>query len=192
LSSLPRNAKAPETHFLSYQLRQVSSLPSEACQVYPVRMNPEDVRRMVGGWQAIERREREERRKAGPDTAAAVQGALALMDLFGEMHGWPPAENEARRRDNELARALGSASAVSNKPMAKRPSQKIRKALADLAKAIHRLEAPSIVIGGIAVIAHGVARQAQGSGGRPPRRAQRKGKAFTILIPECSPFRDSK
>jgi hypothetical protein len=29
---------------------------------------------------------------------------LALMDLFGEMHGWPPTENEARRRDNELAR----------------------------------------------------------------------------------------
>ncbi|MBW8879517.1 MAG: nucleotidyltransferase [Acidobacteria bacterium] len=43
--------------------------------------------------------------------------------------------------------------------MAKRPSQKIRKALADLAKALHRLEAPGMVIGGIAVIAHGVARQ---------------------------------
>lgn len=43
--------------------------------------------------------------------------------------------------------------------MAKRPSQKIRKALADLAKALHRLEAPSMVIEGIAVIAHGVARQ---------------------------------
>jgi hypothetical protein len=68
-------------------------------------MNPEDVRRMVVGWQAVEVREREERRKAGPDAAAAVQGALALMDLFGEMHGWPPPENEARRRDNELARA---------------------------------------------------------------------------------------
>ena len=60
---------------------------------------------MARGWQAAEGREREERRKAGPNAAAAVQGALALMDLFGEMHGWPPAENEARRRDNELARA---------------------------------------------------------------------------------------
>lgn len=68
-------------------------------------MNPEDVRRMAAGWQAAGVREREERRKAGPDAAAAVQGALALMDLFGEMHGWPPPENEARRRDNELARA---------------------------------------------------------------------------------------
>jgi len=67
-------------------------------------MNPEDVRRMAMGWQAAEGRAREERRNAGPDTAEAVQGAFALMDLFGEMHGWPPPENEARRRDNELAR----------------------------------------------------------------------------------------
>ena len=123
-------------------------------------MNPEDWRRMVGGWQAVERREREERRKAGPDAAAAVQGALALMDLFGEMHGWPPAENEARRRDSELARAHWVRVRNFYQAMAKRPSQKIRKTLADLAKVLHRLEAPGMVIGGIAVIAHGVARQA--------------------------------
>jgi hypothetical protein len=43
--------------------------------------------------------------------------------------------------------------------MAKRPSKKILEALADLAKALQRIEAPSMVIGGIAVIAHGVARQ---------------------------------
>jgi hypothetical protein len=72
--------------------------------MYSRLMNPEDIRRMVAGWQMVEEREREERRKAGPDPAAAVQGALELMDLFGEMHGWPPPENEARRRDDELAR----------------------------------------------------------------------------------------
>jgi Nucleotidyl transferase of unknown function (DUF2204) len=43
--------------------------------------------------------------------------------------------------------------------MAKQPSQKICKALADLTKALQRIGAPSMVIGGIAVIAHGVARQ---------------------------------
>lgn len=43
--------------------------------------------------------------------------------------------------------------------MAKRPSQKIREALADLSRALQQIEAPSMVIGGIAVIAHGVARQ---------------------------------
>ena len=67
-------------------------------------MDPETVRRMVAGWRIAEVREREERREAGPDVAAAVQDALALMDLFGEMHGWPPPANEARRRDDELAR----------------------------------------------------------------------------------------
>ena len=66
--------------------------------------NPEGLRRMVAGWQAVESQEREERRQAGPDTAISIRGALELMDLFGAMHGWPPPENEARRRDNELAR----------------------------------------------------------------------------------------
>jgi hypothetical protein len=67
--------------------------------------NPEGVRRMVAGWQAVERQEREERRQAGPDTTMAIRGALELMDLFGAMHGWPPPENEARRHDDELARS---------------------------------------------------------------------------------------
>jgi hypothetical protein len=66
--------------------------------------NSVGVRRMVAGWQAVEERERVELRKAGPDAATAIQGALELMDLFGAMHGWPPPENEARRRDAELAR----------------------------------------------------------------------------------------
>ncbi|HEX3128388.1 MAG TPA: hypothetical protein VH394_13745 [Thermoanaerobaculia bacterium] len=66
--------------------------------------NPEGLRRMVAGWQAVERQEREEHRQAGPDVDMAIRGALELMDLFGAMHGWPPPENEARRRDNELAR----------------------------------------------------------------------------------------
>jgi len=43
--------------------------------------------------------------------------------------------------------------------MAKRPSQKLHNTLVDLTKALQRIEAPAMVIGGIAVIAHGVARQ---------------------------------
>lgn len=43
--------------------------------------------------------------------------------------------------------------------MAKRPSQRLRRALADLTRALERIDSPSMVIGGIAVIAHGVARQ---------------------------------
>ena len=40
--------------------------------------------------------------------------------------------------------------------MAKRPSQKIHKALADLSRALRRIDAPSMVIGGIAVTQVGV------------------------------------
>lgn len=58
------------------------------------RRNPEDVRRMVAGWQLVERQERAERRQAGPDAEAAIRGALELMDLFGTMHGWPPSETK--------------------------------------------------------------------------------------------------
>jgi hypothetical protein len=54
---------------------------------------------------------------------------------------------------------VGSASEISTKPMAKRPSQKLRNTLADLTKALEQIEAPGMVIGGIAVIVHGVARQ---------------------------------
>lgn len=66
--------------------------------------SPESLRQMVAGWQAVEAQEREERRQAGPDSAASIRGALELMDLFGTMHSWPPPENEVRRRDAELAR----------------------------------------------------------------------------------------
>ena len=40
----------------------------------PEDIDPEDIRRMVAGWQAVNEREREERRKAGPDPAATVSG----------------------------------------------------------------------------------------------------------------------
>lgn len=59
---------------------------------------------MVSGWQVAAKVEREELRKAGPNSTAAIQGAFELMDLFDELHGWPPPENEGRRRDDELAR----------------------------------------------------------------------------------------
>src|ERR687895_1809517 len=71
---------------------EVRPLEVSAQAMYSRLMNPEDIRRMVAGWQAVNEREREERRKAGPDSAAAIQGALELMDLFDEMHGWPPPE----------------------------------------------------------------------------------------------------
>lgn len=59
---------------------------------------------MVAGWQVAAEVERQERRQAGPDSAKAIRDAFELMDLLDELHGWPPPENEGRRRDDELAR----------------------------------------------------------------------------------------
>ena len=67
-------------------------------------MFAKDVRRIVTGWQVVAEVERQERRQDGPDSAAAIRDALELLDLFGDLHGWPPPENEGRRRDDELAR----------------------------------------------------------------------------------------
>jgi hypothetical protein len=105
--------------------------------------NPEGVRRMVAGWQAVEKQEREDRRQAGPDAAMAIRGALELMDLFGAMHGWPPPENEARRRDDELARRRWVRVRSFYQAHGQGPSKKILEALADLAKALQRIEAPA-------------------------------------------------
>jgi hypothetical protein len=61
------------------------------------------LRRRAAAWALAEQREIAERRKAGPDRAAAIAGALELIDLFDRLHGWPPPEDELRRED-EAAR----------------------------------------------------------------------------------------
>ncbi|HYH47375.1 MAG TPA: hypothetical protein VEG34_16970 [Thermoanaerobaculia bacterium] len=64
----------------------------------------ENLRRRAAAWSLAEQREIAERRKAGPDCAAAIAGALELIDLFDRLHGWPPPEDELRRREDEAAR----------------------------------------------------------------------------------------
>jgi hypothetical protein len=64
----------------------------------------EVLRRRAAGWSLAEQREIAERRKAGPDRAAAITSALELIDLFDRLHGWPPPEDELRRRENDQAR----------------------------------------------------------------------------------------
>lgn len=49
-------------------------------------------------------RESLERRLAGPDREAAIRGFLDLIDLYDQLHGWPPTESEARRSDAVQAR----------------------------------------------------------------------------------------
>lgn len=62
------------------------------------------IRRRAAAWSLAEQREIAERRKAGPDCAAAISSALELIELFDRLHGWPPPEDELRRREDESAR----------------------------------------------------------------------------------------
>ena len=62
------------------------------------------LRRRAAAWALAEQREIAERRKAGPNPAAAIASALELIDLFDRLHGWPPPENDVRRREDEAAR----------------------------------------------------------------------------------------
>ena len=66
-------------------------------------MSREDLRRWVAGYQAAQRREREEAAAAGPDSSAAIEQALALIAL-GARIGTTVTEDPADLRDEQRAR----------------------------------------------------------------------------------------
>ena len=68
-------------------------------------MRSSDLRRWVEGYRAAQERERVEAVAAGPDPEAAIKSALALIALAGRLHGWPPPEDDADRREADAARA---------------------------------------------------------------------------------------
>jgi hypothetical protein len=48
--------------------------------------------------------ERLERFHEGPRPEYAIRSALALIALYGRMHGWPPVEDEVSRREDAASR----------------------------------------------------------------------------------------
>jgi hypothetical protein len=67
-------------------------------------MIAEDLLRWVESRRAAEERERMETRNAGPSSAEAIQGALALVALTVRLHGWPPLEDPVTLREDAQAR----------------------------------------------------------------------------------------
>ncbi|MFB3852321.1 MAG: hypothetical protein ACE148_00705 [Vicinamibacterales bacterium] len=67
-------------------------------------MRAEDLKRWLESRQAMDARERQEAALQGPSTASAISSALALVALFGRLHGWPAGEDEVDRRENEEVR----------------------------------------------------------------------------------------
>jgi hypothetical protein len=65
--------------------------------------SPEDLRRWVEDWQAVDARLRDEARRKGP-SPDAVAAALDLIATAGRLHGWPIPEDRVRQRDDEVGR----------------------------------------------------------------------------------------
>lgn len=62
-------------------------------------MNAADIRRWVQAHRAAQLRERDELRHHPPSAAEAIQRGLALVALFGRLHGWPAPEDDYTRRE---------------------------------------------------------------------------------------------
>jgi hypothetical protein len=66
-------------------------------------MRPEDLRRWVAEKRAVAERERAEVRN-GSFSPDPINAALDLIALGGELHGWPPPEDQVTLREDEVAR----------------------------------------------------------------------------------------
>ena len=68
-------------------------------------MRQEDLRRWVSAQRAVEARERRDLAAQPPEPEVAWNQALSLIALLGRLIGWPPPEDETRRREDEYASA---------------------------------------------------------------------------------------
>ena len=58
------------------------------------------IRRFVEGHRLAEARQLDEERRGGADSQGAIASALALVALFGRLHGWPPPEDVEDSRED--------------------------------------------------------------------------------------------
>jgi hypothetical protein len=68
-------------------------------------MSKDDLRRWINDRRAAAALERSEEGSAPPASASAVAAALALVALFGRLHGWPSPDDPVSEREDEHARA---------------------------------------------------------------------------------------
>jgi hypothetical protein len=67
---------------------------------YTRLMDSSRLRRWVDDKRAVEARERGEARSGEASGGDAIAQALALVALYGRLHGWPPDEDEVSRRED--------------------------------------------------------------------------------------------
>jgi hypothetical protein len=71
-------------------------------------MRADDLRRWIRDRQAGEERERKEARSTPNSPEEAIASALALVALFGRLHGWPIPDDPVSVREDALARTRWS------------------------------------------------------------------------------------
>ena len=71
---------------------------------YTGLMDPEALVRFVEDHRAVARREAEESRRQGHAPVDAVTSALALLAVYGRLHGWPPADDPVSDAEDAAVR----------------------------------------------------------------------------------------
>jgi hypothetical protein len=66
-------------------------------------MDSSQLRRWVDDKRAVERRERDEARSQPVSCSESIARALALIALYGRLHGWPVPEDGVSRREDSAA-----------------------------------------------------------------------------------------
>lgn len=67
---------------------------------YTSHVDASRLRRWIQDKRAVEARERAESRSAAAAPSDAISQALALVALYGRLHGWPATEDEVSRRED--------------------------------------------------------------------------------------------
>jgi hypothetical protein len=67
-------------------------------------MEPDDLVRFVDDRRAVARREAEESAREGDGSVDAVTSALALLAVYGRLHGWPPADDPVSDAEDAAVR----------------------------------------------------------------------------------------
>jgi hypothetical protein len=72
----------------------------QGANAYTRRVDASRLRQWVEDQRAVSARERAEARSTRPSSADTVAQALALIALYGRLHGWPASEDLVTRRED--------------------------------------------------------------------------------------------
>lgn len=66
-------------------------------------MDAGSIRRWAAQREAMAEREKQETREHGISVEESLRDAFKVIDFYGQLHGWPPAEDPVSAREDLLA-----------------------------------------------------------------------------------------